>query len=144
MTNPTKPAGAPTRAQPESFRARQLGVSITANDFEKSLKWYTDVVGFTLERKYERDGKVVGATLKAGDVGIVLNQDDGAKGKDRAKGLGMSMQITTAQSVDDVAARIKAAGGTLDAEPADMPWGARIFRLTDPDGFKIVISSERA
>jgi uncharacterized glyoxalase superfamily protein PhnB len=28
----------------------------------------------------------------------------------------------------------------LQSEPADMPWGARIFRLVDPDGFKLVIS----
>lgn len=142
MTN--NPVGAPMRAQPETFRARALGASITANDLQKSLTWYTDVVGFTIDQKYEREGKVVAVSLKAGDVGIVLNQDDGAKGKDRAKGLGMSFQFTTAQTVDDVANRIKAAGGKLDSDPADMPWGARVFTLTDPDGFRIVISSERA
>lgn len=144
MTNDPKSPDAPPRAQPEAFRARTLGASITANDLAKSLTWYTDVVGFAIDQKYERDGKVAAYALKAGDVRIVLNQDDGAKGKDRAKGLGMSFQFTTAQKIDDVASRIKAAGGTLDTEPADMPWGARIFRLTDPDGFKIVISSERA
>jgi predicted enzyme related to lactoylglutathione lyase len=51
------------------------------------------------------------------------------------------VQFTTAQSVDDVANRIKANGGTLATEPADMPWGGRIFRLQDPDGFKFAISS---
>jgi hypothetical protein len=30
----------------------------------------------------------------------------------------------------------------LESEPADA-WGARVFRLRDPDGFKLVISSER-
>lgn len=132
-----------SRNQPESFRARALGVSLTAKNFEKSLKWYTEVLGFTLDRNYERDGKVVGAAIKAGDVQISLNQDDGKKGTDRIVGQGFSMMFTTAQSVDDVAARVKAAGGTLDSEPADMPWGARIFRITDPDGYKLVISSER-
>jgi len=49
--------------------------------------------------------------------------------------------ITTAQNIDEVAKRIKASGGTLDSEPADMPWGARMFRLRDPDGFRLTISS---
>jgi uncharacterized glyoxalase superfamily protein PhnB len=31
----------------------------------------------------------------------------------------------------------------LETEPADMPWGARVFRLVDPDGYKLSISSER-
>ena len=38
----------------------------------------------------------------------------------------------------------KESGGILDSEPADMPWGARIFRLKDPDGFKLTISSDHA
>jgi uncharacterized glyoxalase superfamily protein PhnB len=109
----------------------------------KSMAWYTEVVGFTVTQKYEREGKAVAVALKAGDISILLNQDDGKKGFDRVKGEGFSLQFTTAQSVDDVAARIKAAGGTLDSEPADMPWGARVFRIQDPDGFKFVISSER-
>jgi lactoylglutathione lyase len=142
-TDPNSTTGA-SRAQPESFRARALGAAITANDLNKSLAWYTDVVGFTIDQKYEREGKVVGVSLKAGDVGIILNQDDGAKGVGRVKGQGMAFQFTTAQKVDDIANRIKAAGGKLDMDPADMPWGARIFTLTDPDGFKIVISTERA
>ncbi len=139
MTNPPLQP----RSQPEDFRARSLGVSLTVKNFEHSLTWYTEILGFTLDRKYERDGKVVGAALLAGDVRISLNQDDGKKGADRVVGQGFSMMFTTVQSVDDVAARIKAAGGTLDAEPADMPWGARIFRITDPDGYKLVVSSER-
>ncbi len=139
MTTPNSPS----RSQPESFRARAISVSLTAKNFEKSLKWYTEVLGFTLDRPYERDGKVVGAAIKAGDVTISLNQDDGKKGTDRIVGQGFSMMFTTTQSVDAVAARVKAAGGTIDMEPADMPWGARIFTLTDPDGYKLVVTSER-
>lgn len=133
----------PARARPEAFRARELNASLTVKDFPKSFAWYTEVLGFTLDRKYERDGTVFGAALKAGDIRISINQDDGKKGADRVVGQGFSLMFTTAQNVDEIAARIKRLGGKLDTEPADMPWGARIFRLTDPDGFKIVISSER-
>jgi predicted enzyme related to lactoylglutathione lyase len=46
-----------------------------------------------------------------------------------------------AADVDAAAARIKAAGGTLLSEPADCPWGARIFQFNDLDGFKLGVST---
>lgn len=126
-----------------AFEARALSVSMTVKDLPQSLAWYRDVIGFTLEREYERDGKLMGGVLKAGEIRILLNQDDGAKGMDRTKGEGFSLQLTTAQNVDDIANRIKESGGTLDSEPADMPWGVRAFRFRDPDGFRVAISTER-
>ena len=140
-TNSPVPAGATGEA--ESFRGRTLSASLTVKDLQKSLVWYHDVVGFTIDQRYEREGKLRAVALKAGNVRLLINQDDGAKGWDRVKGEGFSLQITTAQNVDEIARRIKQHGGTLDSEPADMPWGARVFRLRDPDGFKFAISSER-
>jgi uncharacterized glyoxalase superfamily protein PhnB len=99
-------------------------------------------VGFVVDRKIERDGKVRAVALKAGAVRIMLNQDDGVKGWDRVKGQGLSLMFTTAQAVDVIAQRIKKTGGTLQSEPTDMPWGARVFRVQDPDGFALVIASE--
>jgi uncharacterized glyoxalase superfamily protein PhnB len=137
------PAGNTKRAQPESLRARALSASLTVKDLAKSMAWYRDVVGFTVDREHEREGKLVGVSLKAGDVRILINQDNGAKGWDRAKGEGFSLQFTTTQSVDDIANRIKGLGGTLDTEPTDMPWGPRVFRVRDPDGFRLAFSQER-
>lgn len=127
----------PTR---ESFQGSMLAVSLTVKDLAKSLAWYQDVLGFSIERKIEHEGKLRGIVLKAGDVRLSINQDDGAKGWDRVKGEGFSLRITTDQNIDEIANRIKEHGGKLDSEPADMPWGARLFRLKDPDGFKISIS----
>lgn len=141
-TNLPVTAGGAKRAQPESFRARTLSASLTVKDLQKSLAWYRDVVGFTVDREYEREGKLRAVALKAGAVRILIGQDDGAKGLDRVKGEGFSLQITTDQNVDEIAKRIQELGGTLESEPADMPWGARMFRVQDPDGFKLTISSE--
>jgi len=57
------------------------------------------------------------------------------------KGVGFRVYATTAQDIDALAARIKAAGGTLSEEIADRSWGSRDFAVTDPDGFKITIST---
>jgi uncharacterized glyoxalase superfamily protein PhnB len=143
MTPDPKIADHKERAQPESFRAVSLSASLTVKDVKKSVAWYRDAIGFTVDREYERDGRVLSVALKAGAVRLLLNQDDGAKGLDRAKGEGFSLMLTTAQNVDELAQRIKAAGTTLITEPADMPWGARAFRVQDPDGFKLAISTER-
>ena len=140
---PAAKASKPKRSQPESFRARSLSTSLTVKDLQRSVAWYRDVVGFIVAREFERGGKVLSVRMKAGAVDMLLNQDDGAKGWDRVKGEGCSLYFTTAQDVDAIANRVKHAGGTLESEPADMPWGVRMFRMKDPDGFKFVISSER-
>lgn len=142
MTNAPVPAGGAKRADPESFRARALSASLTVKDLQKSVAWYRDVLRFTVDRQHERGGKLVAVSLKAGSVEMLLSQDDGAKGE-RVKGEGFSMQFTTAQDVDEIAKRVKSSGTTLDTEPTDMPWGSRVFRVKDPDGFKLVISTER-
>ena len=132
------------RKQPESFRGRALMASLTVKELQTSLAWYRDVLGFVVDQKYERAGQLVAVALKAGRVRILIGQDDGAKGFDRVKGTGFSLQITTAQDVDEIADRVREKGGHLDTEPSDTPWGARIFRVQDPDGFKLTISSERS
>ena len=122
------------------FHATALTLSLTVKDLNKSLAYFTDVIGFEVERKIERDGIVRGVVLKAGAIWFTINQDDGAKGWERIKGLGFSVRITTDQDVDALAAKIKKNGGKLDLEPTDMPWGARLIRITDPDGYKFSIS----
>ena len=123
------------------FRALTLGASLTVKDLEKSLSWYQDVLGFAVDHRYEREGKLMAVGLRAGEVQVLIVQDDGAKGWERAKGEGFSLQFTTDQNIDEVANAIRERGGSLDSEPTDMPWGVRAFRLHDLDGFKFVISS---
>jgi uncharacterized glyoxalase superfamily protein PhnB len=113
-------------------------------DLQKSVTWYVDLMGFTVDRKIERNGTLRGVAVSAGDVRIILNQDDGAKGWERVKGEGFSLQISTTQNADDIARQIKERGGSLEMEPKDMPWGARIFRVRDPDGFRWTISATHA
>ncbi len=126
------------------FEARSLSTSLTVKDIQASLAWYRDVMGFTVDQQHEREGVVRGVSFSAGAVRLLINQDDGAKGMDRVKGEGFSLMFTTSQDIDAIARGITERGGTLDSEPADMPWGARVFRLRDPDGFRLVITSERS
>ena len=126
-----------------TLQASALRASLTVKSLQASLEWYRDVIGFAVAERHEREGVLRAISLKAGSVEIVLGQDAGAKGTDRVKGQGMSLNFTTSQDIDAIATRIKSRGGVLESDPVDTPWGARVFRLRDPDGFLLVISSER-
>ncbi len=125
------------------INATNLGCSITCKDLEASIRFYRDAVGFAVAQTFENEGKVVAAVVAAGNCRIVLNQDDGKLGWERIKGQGFYLQIDVAGAadVDAAAARIKAAGGALLSEPADRPWGARMFQFNDLDGFKLGVST---
>jgi uncharacterized glyoxalase superfamily protein PhnB len=127
-----------------SLEAVSFSASMTVKDLEKSIAWYRDSLGFRVERRNERDGKLVSVALSAGSASVLLNQDNGAKGFDRIKGQGISLYFVTQQSVDDLATKAKANGASLLAEPADMPWGVRMIALNDLDGFKLVFAKPLA
>ena len=129
-----------------ALNATTLGCSITCKDLQASIRFYRDAIGFAVAQTFENDGKVAGAIIAAGDCRIVLNQDDGKLGWDRTKGQGFYLQINVAGAadVDAAAKRITAAGGTLLDEPADRPWGARMFQFKDLDGFKLGVSTPLA
>ena len=138
------PRRAPTpRQQPESFRARGLSTGLTVNDLQRSIAWYRDVLRFTVKDRWEDGGKLMGVELVAGSASVMLNQDDFAKGRDRKKGIGLRLWLSTIQDIDALAKEIKGRGGVLDQEPKDMPWGARAFSISDPDGFKFSVVQER-
>jgi predicted enzyme related to lactoylglutathione lyase len=129
-----------------AINATNLACSITCKDLSASIGFYRDAIGFAVAQTFEHEGKAVVAVITAGNCRIVLNQDDGKLGWDRVKGQGFFLQINVAgpADVDTAAARIKAAGGMLLDEPADRPWGARMFHFKDLDGFKLGISTPLA
>ena len=126
-----------------ALNATNLGCSITCTDLAASIRFYRDAIGFAVAQQFENEGKVVAAVIVAGNIQIVLNQDDGKLGWDRVKGQGFFLQINVAAAadVDAAAVRVKAAGGTLIDEPADRPWGVRMFQFRDLDGFKLGVST---
>ena len=133
-----------SKAKTPTLRLRSATPGFTVNDLQRSLEFYRDVLGFHAGEPWMHDGKMMGIEMKAGAVAFYLGQDDFKKGRDRVKGVGTRIYCSTADSVDDLAARIKARGGVLDHEPITQPWGTRDFGITDPDGFKITIANERA
>lgn len=128
---------------PETLRLRAIEPSFTVSDLDRSIRFYTDVLGFTVGERFTDDGGALrGVMLKAGACSLGLSQDDWAKGRDRQRGVAVRIWCTTAQDVDAFAARIKAGGGNLTEGPMDQPWGGRSLSVDDPDGFHLTIYKE--
>ena len=122
------------------LESRGVSPSLTTNDIRRSIPFYVDGLGFSITDQHEADGQLRFVMLKAGEGEIGLGQDDFAKGKDRAKGIGLRLWITTKQDLHALAAQAKSAGIVLDSEVEPLPWGPLAFAVTDPDGFKITIA----
>jgi uncharacterized glyoxalase superfamily protein PhnB len=127
-------------AQRATLHGTSVMPSLTVNRLEESLKFFGGL-GFEVEDRWEEDGTLTGAMLKAGDARLGLSQDDGEKGRDRMKGVGMRLYIEAKDNIDEVASRAKAAGIRLRSEPHDTEWGSRAFEVEEPSGFLLTISS---
>lgn len=135
-------SGRTNRQQPESLRLRSIAPSFTVNDLQESLRWYRDGLGFFVSDRWEEAGRLQGVMLKAGACQLGLSQDDFSRGRDRPKGVGFRIWCDTAQSVDAIAERLRAFGGTIVEEPGDR-WDTYSFTAQDPDGFKITITGSK-
>ena len=123
------------------LKAKTISPSLTVNDLQKSIAFF-EGLGFGVEERWEEQGTLRGVTMLAGDARINISQDDWKKGRDRQKGLGMRIFVSTTQDIDQLAADAKKAGIALDSEPHDTPWGSRAFEATEPSGFRLTISTE--
>ena len=124
----------------QTLRGKGVMPSLTVNNLQESEKFFTGL-GFEIEDRWEENGKLMGLMLKAGDARLGLSQDDGQKGMNRSKGVGMRLYIEADSDINQVAAAAKASGVTLTKEPHDTEWGTRAFEVTEPSGFLLTISS---
>jgi catechol 2,3-dioxygenase-like lactoylglutathione lyase family enzyme len=142
MSAKAKSATQQKRQQPESLRLRSIMPTFTVNDLERSVAWYRDGLGFFVAERWEEGGRLEGVMLKAGACEFGLSQDDFAKGRDRAKGIGFRLWCSTSQDVDAIAERLRAFGGTIVEGPGDR-YDTYGFTAQDPDGFKITIGEAK-
>jgi uncharacterized glyoxalase superfamily protein PhnB len=118
--------------------------TLTVDDLQKSITFY-EALGFVIDDRWEDKGTLLGVMMRAGKTQIGLNQDDWKKGRDRTKGVGVRLSIsTTRDHVDEMAKRAKNAGIALKSVPRDTEWNSRAFELSDPSGFLLTIFSETA
>jgi uncharacterized glyoxalase superfamily protein PhnB len=126
--------------QNKTLTGTSVTPSLTVDNLQKSVEFFGSL-GFEVEERWEENGVLLGVMLKGGNVRLGLSQDDGKKGRDRTKGVGMRLYIETTDDIDEVAARAKAAGVSLITDAHDTDWGNRAFEVKEPSGFLLTIGS---
>ena len=125
----------------EAVQISAIIPALTVDDLQKSITFY-EALGFAIDERWEDHGQLLGVMLRAGKSQIGLNQDDWKIGRDRKKGTGVRLSISTPGRVDEIAKRVKDAGITLKSEPRDTEWKSRAFEVTDPSGFLLTVFSD--
>ncbi len=126
----------------ETVQISAIVPTLTVDDLQKSITFY-EALGFAIDERWEEKGTLLGVMLRAGRTQIGLNQDDWKKGRDRTKGIGVRLSIsTTPGNVDEIAKRARNTGITLKSDPHDTEWKSRAFEVSDPSGFLLTIFSE--
>jgi catechol 2,3-dioxygenase-like lactoylglutathione lyase family enzyme len=122
-----------------------LRLELFALDMRASIAFYTRVLGFDLARHEPSDYaslRLGGVVLGVGPV-AKLPEEGGYFGRDIAtlrRGLGVEIVI----EVDDVEGchdRVASSGHPILESLQDRPWGLRDFRISDPDGYYLRITS---
>jgi lactoylglutathione lyase len=123
-------------------------VRLLVKDFDKSWRFYRDVLGLTPVTGHGHPpyGEFVWndrAILSIFDREEMAKAVGGSVGRPSRAGAGHSALIFEVKDVDRAAARIRRQGIKLLRGPTDRPdWHLRTIHLRDPDGCLIEIYSE--
>lgn len=130
-------------AEPGSVAGRPIVVELFVGDIDRSLAFYRSL-GFDVAKRY--DDYVL---IRRGDIRLALQGDAHAVAGPHyftphigrtPRGTGVEISIQVAD-VDAEHIRAKTAGLTIVKGIQDRPWGARDFRVADPDGYFLRITS---
>jgi lactoylglutathione lyase len=120
---------------------RMLHTMIRVGDLDRSLKFYTEVLGMKLlRRKDYPEGKFTLAFVGYGDESdhtvLELTHNWGTKSYDLGNGFGhIAVEVDDAYKACEA---VKAKGGKVTREAGPMKHGSTVIAFVeDPDGYKI-------
>jgi lactoylglutathione lyase len=118
-------------------RFRESFPILEVSDVPRSLRFYTELLGFRRTFSFEGDdGQPVFASLEL---------EDGTKlaiggPKEAVESGSVAIWLYT-DDVDAAVAELQRAGVEVIAEPVDRPWGERVASVSDPDEFTVHIGA---
>lgn len=120
----------------------QLRVALTATDFERMTRFYTDGLGIQPAAFFQNDGGHA-VMIELGQATLEIFDEAQAQAIDNLEAGGrVSGQIRLALEVPDLKVAMEgllARGATLVHEPVHTPWGDYNVRLQAPDGMQITL-----
>jgi lactoylglutathione lyase len=126
-------------------RVHELRLVVTANDYEKAVHFYRDVLGLNERAAFNSEGGHV-TILEAGVATLELANSRHAEYIDDVEvGRRVAGHIRVAFRVDDSALEtenLQAAGARVLAEATRTPWNSLNARLEGPAGLQLTLFTE--
>jgi lactoylglutathione lyase len=125
------------------YDIQKLTPNLIVSNVERSLSFYRDILGFTVENTVPDSGPLVFASVQAGPVEIFLNAPEPAIAeypafKDRPIGGTLTLFVQVARIADvyeSLKNRVKV------VMPLEKKWyGVTEFAFEDPDGYLITFA----
>jgi predicted enzyme related to lactoylglutathione lyase len=118
-----------------------LRIEIVPANLDATADFYTGVLGFALVRD-QRDGSPGYLALERGQVRIgaaYRDEPEGQPGRRPPSGTEIVLEV---DDLDAEHARVVAAGWPIEEDLTDRPWGLRDFRVLDPSGYYLRLTSQ--
>ena len=127
-----------------TLQAKKLTPNLIVSSVERSLAFYTDVLGFTRAMTVPDQSPFVFASATSGDVEVFFN-DKSTVAKENPQFAGLSIggggntMFIEVEGVDALHDRIKSQAPIVMAIHTQW-YGMREFAITDPDGYVITFA----
>jgi lactoylglutathione lyase len=108
--------------------------TIMVNDLEESLKFYQEIVGLSLNRRFAAGPGMEIAFLGAGGTEVELIYDTGHKAPGNIEGISLGFEVN---SVDEQIKFIEEKGLTVESGPFQPNPRVKFFFVKDPNGVNI-------
>lgn len=152
QSNAPSGSAAPKQPQISTTEKTMKFYKVTPNlivaDMEKSLKFYRDVLGFTVSRTVPDKAPFIFAWMKRGESDIFLNQhmppQPGQPDLFAGRQIGgtLSMYIAV-EGIDELLKTVEGQGVKIAVPLHKEFYGMKEFAVFDPDGY-LIIFAERA
>jgi len=114
---------------------------LSTPDLARALGFYRDLLDGAITYRFPAEGEPQYVSLSIGSSQLGL----GANPDTPPGALPQRFSVWVyANDCDAAVQRLRAAGVTIVAEPADQPWGERVATVADPDGNTVLIGQRPA
>lgn len=125
----------PSKVNPVPPGYHSLTPYLVLSDAAKAIEFYSQAFGAKeISRMNGPSGKIMHAELQIGDSRMMLSDEMMANRSPQSLGGSPVSIFLYVEDVDSVFSQAVSAGATADMPPADMFWGDRYGKLTDPFG----------
>ena len=133
------PPKAAPQAAPSAIGAMNHHMDYTTHDLEGVKRFYTNLLGFSKFNEDKNFNYLWVQTGNSSSIGFMPPMREMGE-PSPAKEPTLYFMV---KDVDSAYAKLSAKGVMFEGPPADMPWGHRVIRTTDPEGRAVMLATPK-